>query len=167
MEPKTVGRTSTQQMLRGHGRIPTRGLIAGTIVLTADGEIPVEYINPGDRIVTRNSGMVRLSDVSCRLARVSMVAVQPGALGTGIPQTAAILPADQSVLLRDWRAEALYGQKAAIVPVQELDDGETIRVIGVRTTSLIQLHFDTPQIVYADGIEVALASTTGVMAKAA
>lgn len=38
------------------------GLPTGTVVLTADGALPVEYLSPGDRIVTR-AGMRVLRDI--------------------------------------------------------------------------------------------------------
>ncbi|WP_417247718.1 Hint domain-containing protein [Celeribacter sp.] len=38
------------------------GIAAGTLIVTADGVLPVEYLEPGDRVVTR-SGMRALLDV--------------------------------------------------------------------------------------------------------
>ncbi|SDE83994.1 hypothetical protein SAMN04488117_101426 [Celeribacter baekdonensis] len=38
------------------------GLPMGTEVMTADGILPVEYLEPGDRIITR-AGMRRLRDI--------------------------------------------------------------------------------------------------------
>lgn len=40
----------------------SEGLTLGTLVFTADGEIPVEYLEPGDRIVTR-AGMRTLRGI--------------------------------------------------------------------------------------------------------
>ena len=39
-----------------------KGLVQGTVVMTADGALPVEYLEPGDRIVTR-SGMRVLTGI--------------------------------------------------------------------------------------------------------
>ena len=36
----------------------TGSLASGTIVMTMDGALPVEYLAPGDRIVTRNGARV-------------------------------------------------------------------------------------------------------------
>jgi len=33
------------------------GICAGTTIMTLDGEIPVEHLSVGDRIITRDSGM--------------------------------------------------------------------------------------------------------------
>ena len=33
------------------------GLCAGTTIITLDGEMPVEHLSVGDRVITRDSGM--------------------------------------------------------------------------------------------------------------
>ena len=45
-QTRTRGRDAAPAALRG-------GLPLGTIVLTLDGALPVEFLTPGDRIVTR------------------------------------------------------------------------------------------------------------------
>lgn len=39
-----------------HDRMPLPGLGPGTMLLAADGEIPVEWLAPGDRLITRDHG---------------------------------------------------------------------------------------------------------------
>ncbi|WP_460273319.1 hypothetical protein [Celeribacter sp. ULVN23_4] len=39
-----------------------KGLLLGTKVMTADGALPVEYLEPGDRVITR-AGMRTLLDI--------------------------------------------------------------------------------------------------------
>ena len=41
------------------------GMAPGTIIYTLDGALPVEYLAPGDRIITR-AGMRVLRDISVR-----------------------------------------------------------------------------------------------------
>lgn len=131
------------------------GLVAGTPVWTADGEIAVEFLNPGDRIVTRNAGMVRLVGLTRWDAELHAVLVRAGALGRTRPQADLILPARQRVLVRDRQAQALFGAAQAVVPVGALADGDGVRDLGMRRMYLHQLHFDRPRLVYASGLEVA------------
>lgn len=167
MDEKTTRRRDPRRGLASSPETTQTGLPAGTLVLTADGEIPIEYINPGDRIVTRTAGMVRVETVHSRLARTRFVVLQPGALGQGRPGHAALLPASQPVLLRDWRAQSVYGRDQIVVAVGDLADGETIRRIGQRTSVLLTLEFPDPQIIYADGVEIAINATAGALARAA
>jgi len=87
MKPKTVGRATAGSIPHARKEFCHDGLIAGTIVLTGDGEIPVQYLSPGDRIITRNAGMVRL--VQARLTRAVMhaVRIEAGLLGQKRPET--------------------------------------------------------------------------------
>ena len=133
-------------------------LATGTIVLTLDGAIPVEFINEGDRVITRDSGMAVVRHVRRSRARVNAVSVKAGSLGNTRPDRDAVLPASQELLIRDWRAEALFGASQALVPVSRLVDGEFIRDLGEQEIALVELVFDTPHILYADGLEVASAA---------
>ena len=39
------------------------GLITGTILLTTDGEIPVEHLSVGDKIITRDTGLSKVEHI--------------------------------------------------------------------------------------------------------
>lgn len=132
----------------------TTGIAAGTVVLTLDGALPVDFIEPGDRIITRE-GMRVVREV--RVARYSGPAIRiaAGALGHDRPEQDLILPAETPVLVRDWRAEALFGLRQAVVPVERLADGEFIAPITALSLRLYDLRFDSPQVIYAEGLEIA------------
>lgn len=154
MKPNTVGRATRGSIPIARISHRHAGLIAGTIVLTSDGEIPVQYLSEGDRIITRNAGMVPLRAMRLTRQRVHAVAVKAGSLGQQRPGTNVILPASQQVLVRDWRAKALAGQAQAVLPAGCLIDGEFITDLGERPMTLVQLAFDAPHVIYADGMEM-------------
>lgn len=158
MEPKTVQGAAGQRPARHID--PDRAdnaLAAGTIVLTLDGALPVEYLNPGDRVITRDSGTAVLRAVRRSRQTRDMIAVAAGSLGNTRPDRDALFPAQQELLIRDWRAEALFGASRALVPAARLVDGEFIRSAGRQELDLVELVFDSPHIIYADGLEVASA----------
>ena len=130
-----------------------RGIASGTVVATLDGYLPVDFLAPGDRVVTR-TGMRVVREV--RVARFTGSAVRIGALALGHdrPEQDLMLPADTLVLVRDWRARAIFGQDQALVPVERLVDGEYIALEKVTGMRLYELRFDAPQIVYAEGVEI-------------
>ncbi|QFS82737.1 hypothetical protein FIU97_07985 [Roseivivax sp. THAF40] len=157
MEPKTVRRVSGGTAPLRHDSIQnmTNALAAGTSVLTLDGTLPAEYLSPGDRIITRDAGMAILRDVVIRSGPVEAVAIRAGTFGHTRPDQDALMPASQEVLIRDWRAQAIFGRARALVPASRLVDGEFVRALGPTEMTLVALIFDAPHIIYADGLEVA------------
>lgn len=160
MKPKTVGRGAgtspvlDESVQQARAESTFNGLPVGTRLLTLDGEMPVEYLAPGDRIITRDIGLSILRDIRVIDADCHCVTVRAGSLGHTRPETDMVLPATQRVLVRDWRARALFGMKAALVPASRLVDGDFVTLGPKRRMRLIQLCFDAPHILYADGLEV-------------
>lgn len=133
------------------------GMIAGTTILTLDGALPIEHLAPGDRVVTRDSGIAVLKAIKVRKTKARMIRIKAGTLGANRPDGEMVLPADQNILIRDWRAKAIYGQKRAVVPAAKLIDGEFISEHAPSANvTLFDLEFDTPHIVYADGLELSV-----------
>lgn len=141
-----------------------KGIAAGTVVLTLDGALPVDFIEPGDRIITRE-GMRVVREVTVRRYSGPATRVAAGALGHDRPEQDLLLPAETQVLVRDWRAQALFGAAQAVVPVERLSDGEFIAPATVLSLRLYDLRFDTPQVVYAEGLEL-LCEAVGTAAEA-
>jgi hypothetical protein len=157
MKPKTVGRvggTFPQTGPFGAGHSGTFGVPEGTVILTLDGEMPVHFLMPDDRIITRNSGTARLIRVEPVTVCTHAVQVAAGSLGSTRPDITMTLPAGQLILIRDWRAMALFGQPQAVVPVGALVDDAFICDLGVIEMQLYQMVFERDQVVYAGGLEL-------------
>lgn len=136
------------------------GLIAGTSILTLEGALPVEHLAPGDKLITRDCGVAILKSIKVRKASARMIRIKAGTLGTTRPEGDVVLPADQGILIRDWRAKAIYGEEQAIVPAANLIDGEYIAEHSpAAQVTLFELEFDAPHIVYADGLELSVSES--------
>lgn len=136
------------------------GIAMGTRVMTLQGALPVEFLSPGDRVITRSGARV-LRDISVTVLHdADVVQVAAGALGHDRPEAPMCLPAGQPVVLRDWRAQALYGTREAAVPVARLVDGEFLRQTRVAELRLFRLGFDAAEVIYADGVELACQPAT-------
>ena len=153
MIPHSEGRDVTKR-LPGPITRPS-GLSARSTIMTHDGEKWVAEIKPGDRIITRDSGMARVRSVRTRRVHTLTVCIGAGSLGHTRPDRDAILPAGQMILIRDWRAKALYGMDQALVPAARLVDGQFITLNARALMTLRELKFDRPHILYVDGLEIA------------
>ena len=141
------------------------GIAMGTIVLTLDGEIPVEHLNAGDRVITRDTGIATLRAVHMREVTFTPYKISADRLGEGRPVADTFVGADQHILVRGLLAKALYDTDSAMVPVSRLADGEYIAKCEEQTLRIYKLEFDTAHVVYANGLEIA--SSVDEMAMAA
>lgn len=140
------------------------GLGMGALVATLDGMIPVEFLNPGERMVTR-AGLRVLRAVAAMPLVKRLVRVAPGALGHDRPGQALLLGAGTQVLLRDWRAQAIFGQREALVAVERLVDGQFVTRVEGQSARLYTLIFDAPEVIYADGVEIGCGALAVAAAK--
>lgn len=135
------------------------GISAGTGIRTLDGVLPVEFLEPGDRIVTR-SGARRLVAVSVQKHRgPGLVRIHATTLGHDRPERDLLVGEAQLLLIRDWRAKALFGQEVAAIPAARLADGEFIRRETKQSphaqVRLYTLRFDEDEVIWAEGLELA------------
>lgn len=155
MKPKTVGREIGQRPL-ARRNVAHSGFIQGAMILTLDGELPVEHLQAGDRVVTRDIGAARLKAVTQRDIRLCPISVKPGTLGQSRPKGEVLMLPGQMVLLRDWRARAFGTAQESLVELSKLVDGEFILSSNTRQTLRVyDLQFEDTHVIYADGIESA------------
>lgn len=141
-------------------------LPAGSRVLTARGEAPVELLVPGDRIITRDHGMTVICDV-IRMDVVRgapMIRIPANALGRGKPERDVLLPPDQPVVLRDWRARTIFRAREARVAAQRLIDGSVIRADVSDGGAVWCVVLDRPSAIYVDGLELVSGALDAVSA---
>lgn len=152
MKPQTVGREDVMERLKRENA--RTGLAAGSIVMTLEGEMPVEMLAAGDRIITRDTGMSVIHDIRKKTMTCDMVAIMAGSLGHTRPDRDVLVPADQRVLVRDWRSEALTGQKQALIPARDLVDGEFVQLRKNVSVTVYEIELNRAQVIYADGLEM-------------
>jgi hypothetical protein len=157
--PRRIAAMTHPQLLFGTSAIPditpAQGILAGTHVRSLDGVLPVEFLGPGDGIVTRR-GTARLVSISSRLHKMAtVVRILASTLGHDRPERDLVIGPGQCVLIRDWRARVLYGTAVAAIPAARLADGEFVCHELLPMARLYTLHFAGPQVIYAEGLEVA------------
>ncbi|PRY90173.1 Hint domain-containing protein [Donghicola tyrosinivorans] len=130
------------------------GIATGTQILTAKGAVDVESLKAGDRIITRDAGMVAVARVEIETIECDAIRIRAGSLGHDRPEQDTLLPAGQKLLIRDWRSKAMTGKAQALMTAAALVDGEFLKKVEDARLQVIRLYFDQPRIVYADGLEL-------------
>ena len=120
------------------------GLAPGTIVLTLRGEVPVEQLRSGDRVITRDRGAQTLRGVTQHFAHVTTITA--GAFGENRPERDVCVNANQPVMTRG-EATSLTAARNLVGALRE----------AVEQTLLYRLCFDAEHIIYADGLELTTA----------
>lgn len=131
------------------------GLLCGTTVRTLDGVLPVEFLEPGDRIITR-SGARRLGSVSVSRRRaLAVVRFSASTLGHDRPEQDLLVTPGTPIVIRDWRAMAVYGTPVAVLPAERLADGDLVRLEVLAEARIFTLRFAEDEVIWAEGLEIA------------
>ncbi|SEL01077.1 Hint domain-containing protein [Roseovarius azorensis] len=153
MKPRTGGRACGGLIVTPPA--DRTGLSADSIVLTLDGEKSLADIRPGDRVITRDTGIAVVQWITIARHLTRIIRIRAGSLGHTRPDRDVTLPAAQPILVRDWRAQAIFGAPQIIVPASRLVDGEFVTLHTAQEILLCSLGFDHPHVLYVDGLELA------------
>ncbi|MBP9952124.1 MAG: Hint domain-containing protein [Cypionkella sp.] len=152
MSQATDGQVSAQAAANptnGHG------IAMGTQVMTLDGALPVEYLSPGDRILTRG-GTRRLAAIEVAVIHnAALIRICASTLGHDKPADDLLVSPDQPIWIRDWRAKALFGSDTAMIAAKRLADGQYIHGVCLPEARLYRLRFEQPCVIYAGNLELA------------
>lgn len=135
----------------------------GSRILTPLGERPVEELRAGDMLVcgdglhrpVRWAGGRKLAAQELQEApRLRPVRLRENALAPGTPARDLLLSPQHRVLLRDWRAEMLFGEEAVFVPAGSLVNDSSIRQDPAgEGVEYFHLLLDGHHTVFAEGVE--------------
>jgi hypothetical protein len=141
---------------------PIKGLLTGSMVLTMHGYRAIETLKVGDRLVTRG-GVRVIETIESQQAEMRPIRIAEGTLGCKRPKQDMMVAPNQEILVRDWRAEVLFGSEQVIVPVARMVDGKFIAQVGEKGVhTAYSLHFASDEVFYADGMEFFATAATQV-----
>lgn len=127
--------------------------VAGTRILTARGEVAVERLAPGDLVMTLDDGLQPLRWTGRRtvLAAGAMAPVRLNAGAFGRHRTLWLSP-QHRVLIRDPRAELLFGEAEVLVAAQDLVNGLSVVRVPGGSVTYVHLLFDRHQVISSEGL---------------
>lgn len=134
------------------------GLVSGTRVLTLNGETPVQRLCVGSHVLTRNFGPVPIIDIEIVSMIAPVVYIIAGSIGHNRQDRDVMMAGDQTIMVRDWRAMAVFGQVNAVTRASTLVDGEFVRDLGQHAVTLYRIYCACPQFIFADGLEMGTAN---------
>ena len=132
----------------------------GAMILAEQGEVPIETLKPGDRVLTRDNGFQTIRWTGRRNLSLAELIAQPcfypifipaGALGAGLPERDMMVSPQHRMLLSNPRAELMFGEHEVLVAARHLAGLAGITQRLTAGISYIHLLFDQHEIIRADG----------------
>ncbi len=128
--------------------------VAGTMILTPTGEVPVEKLQPGDLVITKDDGPQPL----CWLGRRVVPAIGDYAPIRIAPNTfgdhrEVLVSPLHRILIKDALAELLFGDAEVLVAAKDLVNDRSVRRVEGGMVEYVHILFDRHQVVLSDGLD--------------
>jgi Ca2+-binding RTX toxin-like protein len=132
----------------------------GTLIATDRGEVRVENLRLGDRVLTRDAGYQPIQWIGRRdlsaeelaaAPKLNPVRIAKGALGLNLPERDLVVSPQHRMLMTGTRAELLFGEHEVLVAAGHLTAVAGVRQEAPAGLSYIHLMFDSHEIIRANG----------------
>ncbi|MEK6216373.1 MAG: Hint domain-containing protein, partial [Boseongicola sp.] len=130
------------------------GVVAGTMIRTGRGDVPVERLHIGDMVLTRDDELQPIRWIGQRTlpAEGKMAPVRIARGKFGDHQTLMVSPLHR-VLVRNVHADLLFGSSEVLIAARDLIDGRDVRQVEGGLVHYVHLLFDHHQVVWSEGLE--------------
>jgi hypothetical protein len=127
--------------------------VAGTLIETAQGDIPVERLRVGDMVRTQDHGLQPLRWIGQRQVAAegdfAPVRIMANTFGEHRP---LLVSPQHRILIKNPVAALLFGEEEVLVAAKDLVNGRSVQRLGGGTVSYVHLMFDAHQIVFSEGL---------------
>ena len=127
--------------------------VAGTLIRTLHGECPVEDLQAGDMILTKDDGPQPLRWIGSRtvpaMGNLAPIRIRSDTFG----QHRDLLVSPQHrVLIQDSMADLLFGDVEVLVAAKDLVNDQSVRCIEGGEVTYVHLLFDRHQVIFSEGL---------------
>ncbi len=132
----------------------------GTLIATPKGEVPVESLKPGDKIITRDNGIQEIRwfgtkhldwATLCANPHMKPVLIRKGSLGNGLPEEDMLVSPNHRMLVANDRTALYFEEHEVLVAAKHLVGARGIHAVDSAGTTYIHFMFDSHEVVLANG----------------
>ncbi|MEO0750577.1 MAG: Hint domain-containing protein [Pseudomonadota bacterium] len=132
----------------------------GTVIATPSGEKPVEDLDVGDRVLTRDNGLQEIRWIgSSRLTAQDLksspdlrpVLIRSGALEHGLPEADILVSPWHNVLIQSASTHAFFDENEVLAAAADLTGIDGVDVAEVAEVTYIHFMFDRHEVVLSNG----------------
>ncbi len=128
--------------------------VSGTLIRTEYGEQPVESLEPGDLVQTYDNGLQPVRWIGQRTVQAEgvMAPIDIAANTFGKHRALSVSP-QHRVMIRDLKAELLFGQDEVLIAAKDLiNDSTVLRRVSDEHVTYVHILFDEHQVVWSEGL---------------
>lgn len=132
----------------------------GTLIATPRGEVQVQDLHVGDRVVTRDNGLQEIRWIGAKPmswkdfaanTHLKPVLVQAGSLGFGLPERDMMVSPNHRVLVANDRTQLYFDEHEVLVAAKHLVGASGIAVVDSIGTSYVHFMCDQHEVVLSNG----------------
>ena len=132
----------------------------GTLVATPKGEVPVESLRAGDKIITRDNGIQEIRWTGARHLDWSVLSANPhlkpirirqGSLGNGLPERDMMVSPNHRMLVANDRTALYFEEHEVLVAAKHLTGAKGVQAVDSMGTTYLHFLFDRHEVVLANG----------------
>jgi hypothetical protein len=132
----------------------------GTRIATARGEVAVEALNVGDRIITRDNGLQEIRWIGCcayssedfeAAAHLRPIRICKGALGNDLPERDMMVSPNHRILVSNDKTALYFEESEVLVAAKHLTGITGFYAVSDVQTTFIHLMLDSHEVVLSDG----------------
>jgi len=132
----------------------------GTLIATPKGEVPVENLRAGDRVITRDNGIQEIRWTGQRALswrdltanpHLQPILIRQGALGNGLPERDMMVSPNHRMLVANDRTALYFDEHEVLVAAKHLAGANGVHAIESIGTSYLHFMFEHHEVVLANG----------------
>ena len=130
------------------------------MIATGTGEVPVETLRPGDKVVTRDSGLQTIRWIGshrydgrelARAPHLYPILIRAGALGDGMPERDMRLSPNHRVLVTSDQTALYFEDREVLVAAKHLVNNRGVYEVESIGVTYLHLLFDRHEVVLSNG----------------
>ncbi|MDO9637681.1 MAG: Hint domain-containing protein [Pseudotabrizicola sp.] len=132
----------------------------GTLIATPKGEVAVENLRLGDKVITRDNGIQEIRWMGAKQMgwhdfagnpHLRPVMIKAGSLGNGLPERDMMLSPNHRVLVANDRTALYFDEHEVLVAAKHLIGGRGIQQVDSVGTTYFHFMFDQHEVVLSNG----------------
>ncbi|WP_136635757.1 Ig-like domain-containing protein [Pseudooceanicola onchidii] len=132
----------------------------GTLIATPRGEVPVESLKEGDRVITRDNGIQEIRWMGAKgltgrellqKEHLKPVLIQKGSLGYGLPERDMLVSPNHRVLVNNDKTALYFEEREVLVAAKHLTGLAGVNRVDTMKTTYIHFMFDQHEVILSDG----------------